>query len=85
MSQRIYLSWEQNKQDVSIFLRWAAVRKEYDDSSLMYKYVTEDESRWGNSVCNSSDIVPISGQKLPQLKLPVQNLALRYSNTFILI
>jgi len=25
--------------------RWAAVRKEYDDSSLMYKYVTEDESR----------------------------------------
>jgi len=25
--------------------RWAGVRKEYDDSSLMYKYVTEDESR----------------------------------------
>ena len=39
------MSWEQNKQDVGICLRWAAVRKEYDDSSLMYKYVTEDESR----------------------------------------
>jgi len=25
--------------------KWAAVRKEYDDSSLMYKYVTEDENR----------------------------------------
>jgi len=25
--------------------RWAGVRKEYDDSSLMYKYVTEDDSR----------------------------------------
>ena len=30
----------------SVFLRWAGVRKEYDDSSLMYKYVTEDESRY---------------------------------------
>jgi len=25
--------------------KWAGVRKEYDDSSLMYKYVTEDENR----------------------------------------
>ena len=29
----------------SMLFRWAGVRKEYDDSSLMYKYVTEDESR----------------------------------------
>ena len=67
---------EHNKHE-SVFLRWAGVRKEYDDSSLMYKYVTEDESRYlkKETTCrkSSSNIHLIAGQKSRQLKLPVQN------------
>ena len=42
--------------------RWAGVRKEYDDSSLMYKYVTEDESRWGEMNMNSSNLIQLQAR-----------------------
>ena len=38
-------SAESESEEIKHFFRWAGVRKEYDDSSLMYKYVTEDENR----------------------------------------
>ena len=43
-------SAENAREKITFPFRWAGVRKEYDDSSLMYKYVTEDENRYDLSV-----------------------------------